>query len=284
MIDRVTRLKSVMLSPVLCIIVALPFFAILYMQSPVVAFLSVGVCALMVYNIKSRTLFKGPAFQFIPLYLGLQWWCNDDYVGSIIALVVALILTVLFLYSSRPEETKLYFLIFLGLGIGALWYRSFVLIGCAVFIVMIFLSSFSMRGLVGSFLGLLTPLICLTVCGVLDIFSLIETYSEPFEFGINMPWTFISVVAVFYALIMFLPTYGYPVKMRSYNMSMMGLTVCSILLPWLDSLHITYYLPMLGLCAAYHVSHFAAHYRFGWIGAVLVVAAINFFVMTFIGV
>lgn len=278
MTDRVTRLKSIMLSPGLSIIVGLPFLGLLLLSDWTVILPTLGVCLLMVYNIKARILFKGPNSPFATLFVALQAATAATLDGSILAFVMALILTIMLFCFSRPKETKTYFLIFLSLGLGALWFRSFLLLSGVVMILMILLRSFSMRGFVAAMLGLLTPLICLMSFWLLDVLTLIENYIEPFRVGINPDWIFASVIAIFYGIIMFLPSYGYPAKARARNMAILGLTGCAIILGCIDFRHVTEYIPLINLCAAYHAGHSAAQYRFGWIGELLVIAACTLFI------
>lgn len=274
MIDRPTRIKNFILSPAMSILVSLTAFPELLFQGLQVWLFSVLVGALMVYNVKARTLFRGPNFPIFALFLILQALSAPvAESATLIALFVALALTALYPCYGRPDLTRLYYLIFLVCGLGSLRMRAFLLAGAALLIVMLLLRALSMRGFVAALLGLLTPLIILAGFGQLDFLDLIEMYMLTFELGVNVDWIFPASVALLFGLIMFLPSYGYPAVARSRNMAMLGLTACSIALPCVDYINMSDYLPLLNLCAAYNVSHFAATRRFGWIGAILVVLA-----------
>lgn len=245
------------------------------------ALLSIPVCGLMVTNIKARTLFRGPNFPFAAVFLALQAATAASWTGTAMTLYVALALTPLFLYFQRPEETRTFFVIFLGCGLGALWMRSFLFVGAAMLVVILLLRALSLRGVVAAMLGLLTPLIILGGFGLLDVFTLIEDYSLPLLCNIPTAWILPGSITLLFSLIMFLTAYGYPAKARARNMAMLGLSACALVLPCVDSLNASDYLPLLSFCAAYNVGHFAASRRFGWIGYLAVIIACIFFTLYF---
>jgi len=270
--DRAARIKSLLLSPGVSIAVALIGLIELtgYRDWWLPAALSAAVGALMVYEIKARTLYRGPNFPFIGLFMLLQAAVNPTLTGCLTAAVAAMAMTALFLCFSRPGETRTIYLIGLFCGVGALGARCFLMLAGALLTALVLVRAFSMRGLVASLLGLLTPLIILGGFGLYNPDRLIEIYSGPWLIGFNLPTLSAGAIAAMFAIAMFLPSYGYTAKARARNMAMLGLTAWAIALPILDSVHHTDYLPLVNLCAAYNVSHFAATRRFGWIGAMAV--------------
>lgn len=273
MTDRATRLNNALLSPGVSIALGLISTAVMLPFNPVAALLSAMVCALMVYNIKARALFRGPFFPFAAIFPALQLAVGASWQSTLTALFFAVVLTGAFLLYQRPADTKTIFVMFLLCGLGALWERCFMLCGVALLAVIVLLHAFSLRGLVASLLGFITPLIILFGFGQLDVFTLYEDYLKPYDFIISPYWMISASVALIFALAMFLPSYGYPAKQRSRNMAMLGLTACAIALPCIDPESHFALLPLLNLCAAYNVGHFAATRRFGWIGALLVIIA-----------
>lgn len=270
--DRAARIKSLLLSPGVSVAIALIGLIELtgYRDWWLPAAISAAVGALMVYEIKARALYRGPNFPFIGLFMLLQAAVNPTLTGCLTAAVAAMAMTALFLCFSRPGETRTIYLIGLFCGVGALGARCFLMLAGALLTALVLVRAFSMRGLVASLLGLLTPLIILGGFGLYNPDRLIEIYSGPWLIGFNLPTLSAGAIAAMFAIAMFLPSYGYTAKARARNMAMLGLTAWAIALPILDSVHHTDYLPLVNLCAAYNVSHFAATRRFGWIGAMAV--------------
>ena len=271
MTDRATRLKNTLLSPGVSIALGLIPAAAMLPGNPVAALLSALVCALMVYNIKARALFRGPYFPFAAIFMTLQAAVGATWQATMPALLFAVVLTGAYLLYQRPSDTKTIFVMFLLCGLGALWERCFMLCGVALLAVIILLRAFSLRGFVASLLGFITPLIIFFGFGQLDVFTLYEDYLKPYDLTISPQWMLSPAVAVIFALAMFLPSYGYPAKQRARNMAMLGLTACACALPCIDPESHALLLPLLNLCAAYNVGHLAATRRFGWIGALLVI-------------
>lgn len=280
MTDRSTRLKNVLLSPGVSVVIGLIPAAVMLTDSPAALLLSAAVCALIIFNIKARALFRGPNFPFAAIFMALQAAVGASWQATLPALYFAIVLTGAFLLYQHPSETKPIFLMFLLCGLGALWGRCFALCGVALLVVIILLRAFSLRGLVASLLGFITPLIILFGFGQLDIFTPVEDYLGPFALIISPYWMLSASVAFIFALAMFLPAYGYPAKQRARNMAMLGLTACAIILPCIDPESHFLLLPLLNLCAAYNVGHFAATRRFGWIGALpVLIAAVIFYII-----
>lgn len=266
-------IKNIILSPGVSVILGLLGIAAMLPSAWLAALLSVPVCGVMVSNIKARTLFRGPNFPFAAVFLALQAATAASWSGTAMTLYIALALTPLFLCFQRPNETRTFFLIFLGCGLGALWMRAFLLAGAALLIAILLLRALSPRGVVAALLGLLTPPIILGGFGLLDVFTLIKDYSMPLILSISPEWILSAAVSGLFCMLTFLTAYGYPAKARARNMAILGLSACALILPCLDSLNAPDYIPLLNLCAAYNVGHFAASQRFGWIGYLAVLIA-----------
>lgn len=278
MTDRATRLRDRFLSPGISIVFGIVAAVNMLPGNWLAVLLSVLIGVLMVYDIKARALFKGESYPFVAIFLFLQLATHATWQGSVIALFVAVALSVLYLLFQRADETKTIFLIYCLCGVGALWQKSFLYIGCALYLVIILMRAFSLRVLVASFLGLLTPLIILGGFGLLDVYTLIENYMQIPVAGVAPQWIFSAAIAVLFGIVMFLPSYGYPAKQRARNMAMLGLTALAVALPVLDFMYMDRYIPLLNMCGAYGVAHFSATHRYGWIAALLVIVASVLFV------
>lgn len=273
MLDRPTRIKNLILSPGISLILAVVAFCAMLPGNWPAAILSIPVCGLMVSNIKARALFRGPNFPFAAIFMALQAATAASLTGTAMALCLSLALTALYLCFQRPDMTRTLFLIFLCCGFGALWMRGFLFLAVALEIAVVLLRAFSLRGFTASLLGLITPLIILGGFGVVTPADLAATYSTPMIPGVNVRWLLPAAVGLLFGILTFLPSYGYPAKARARNMAMLGLTFCALPLPCIDSLNCADYLPLLNLCAAYNVCHFAASRSFGWVGALAAVGA-----------
>lgn len=260
-----------MLSPGMSVIIGLAGVVGLwtYTGGWLLALISLAVAALLVYNIKARALYKGQPFPVGALFLLLQAASVVSLTGCLTAAVAVASMAFIFLCFSKPRETKTVFLIYLFCGIGALGARSFLLLAGALLLALILVRAFSMKGLVAALLGLVTPLIILGGFGVYDIDRLVAVYATAWHPGFDAPTLFSCAVAVVFALAMFLPSYGYPAKARARNMAVLGLTACAVAMPFVDSVNAPDYLPLVNVCAAYNIGHFAATKRFGWVAAVL---------------
>ncbi|MCM1310619.1 MAG: hypothetical protein NC301_06300 [Bacteroides sp.] len=269
--DRAYRIKRVILSPAVSVLIAACACAALLSADRAGVPALIAVCVMMVYNVKARILYKGANYPFAAMFMVLSTVFGATLTGSLTALYVAGSLTVLYFLYQRREQTKVIFLIFLVCGLGALWSRSYLLIAAAMVVVTILMRAMSLRGFVAALLGFITPLIILGGFWLIDIFTLIETYLQPFYFGFDIHQLFISTVALLFGIVMFLPSYGYPAKQRARNMAMLGLTACSVVLPIIDHANALDYAGIINICGAYNIAHFAATRRFGWIGGLLVI-------------
>lgn len=282
--DRATRFNNLMLSPGVSVIFALAGLTTMLPCGAagwVGGLLSAAIGALMVYQIKARALYRGANFPFLGLFMLLQAAVAPTLTGCLTAAMAAVAMTALFLCFSRPRETRVFFTVFLFCGLGALWARSFLLLGAGLIVAQVLVRAFSMRGFVAAMLGLITPLVIAAGFGLYTPDSLLTVYSQGMTPGINAPTVFTGAVALLLGFATFLQSYGYPAKSRARNMAMLGLTGCAVLMPVIDSANYADYLPLINFCGAYNVSHFAATRRFGWLCALAVAIAATAFYIWF---
>lgn len=278
--DREPRLKTLMLSPGVSIIMALAGAAgmLMHHDTWLSVTLSAVVCMSAVYEIKARALYKGPNFPFAGLFMLLQAAIVAGVTGMMAASVAAVSLVLLFHCFSRPGKTKTIYLIYLLCGLGALGSRCFALLSAALMLSVVLVRAFSVRGLVAAMLGLITPFIIGTGFGIYDPMKIVDIYAAPWIPGIDASTLLACSVALVFGLATFLQSYGYPAKARARNMSILGFTALAVFMPLVDSANSFNYLPMVNLCGAYNASHFAATRRHGWIWAVITcIAAILFY-------
>lgn len=274
--QKAERIKNVALSPGVSVLVALlGAVGLLFTGffSWVAVVLSVLAGAFMVFVAKGRALFRGSAFPIVALYLWLQAAIAADASGSLLALIAVGAIAMLFVCFANPGNTRIPFLTYLVCGLGALVSRSYAMLAIALFMPAILMHIFSMRGLVASLLGFITPLIILAGFGLYDPLELVDLYGYGWFIGAD-PFSLASVaVAAVSVLLTFFKAYGYPAKMRAGNMAMIGLTAVACVFPFIDSANALSYLPLINICSAYNLTHFAATTRFGWILALVVCLA-----------
>lgn len=231
---------------------------------------TVLTAALVVQQLKVRKLYSGAQFPFIGLFIALQAATSSTFTGSFIALIAACAMSVMFLCVQRPDQTQPIFLTYLVCGIGALFCRSYALLAVALFVPLILVHAFSMRGLVAAFLGIITPFMIATGFNLCDLSQLTEVYAGAWRFGFDLPTIVVAALAVLSAMATFLQAYGYPAITRARNMSLLGLTGCALALTFADVNTARDFLPLLNLCTAYNIAHFVASRLFGWIAVVFV--------------
>lgn len=280
MLSKSARWKALILSPGVSVIMAASgiLLVVLYSASWLLSLpLSVAISALMVYEIKARRLYKGPNFPFAALFMLLQAVSGNSISGCLIALVALLGLIMACHCYDDKSQTKVTFSFFLICGVGLLLDRCYALLIPILVFVFVSVRAMSLRGVVAILLAIFTPAILLFSIGVVTPDAVMSEYSRPWPQIIDVQASgqqFITVVAtaglaLICALAMFLTAYGYPAKQRARNMSVMVLTAGAILLPMLDFADASQFMPLLNLCIAYHVAHFASTRTFGWIAAVL---------------
>lgn len=280
MLSKSARWRAFILSPGVSIIVAAlgALLVVLFDSSGLLALpLSAAMSVLMAYEIKARRLYRGPNFPFVALFMLLQAVSGSSFAGCLIALVA---LTGLILachcYDDR-SQTRAIFSFFLICGVGLLWNRSYALLIPILFFVFAAVRAMSLRGVVAILLALLTPSILLFPTGIVTPNAVMAEYSSSWPLIIDMQvpgQQFISVLvpiglALVCALTMFLTAYGYPAKQRACNMAVMVLTAGAMLLPIIDYANADQFMPLINLCIAYHIAHFASTRAFGWVAAVI---------------
>lgn len=199
--------------------------------------------------------------------------------GAALALVTLGCAGMLFWNFQRAAVcTRTIFLIFLLIGTGALFFSAFVVMIPVLFIGAVQLKAMSMRGFVAMLLGIVTGPWLLVGSGLVPLES-VAFLQNPHLFALpeGMAQFHLAVSAggaalacVIFGGACFLTYYGYQSKVRACNSFLYLLTAVAMLLPVVDFDSAEQYLPLLNLCAAYHVAHFATSRPRGWSGVAVV--------------
>lgn len=278
---RADKIKNFILSPgvsILAGVLALALWSRTAAFSFQAAALSVLTAALITREIKARTLYRGPNFTIIGLFIMLQAATGATFTGSIIALTAAIALTGIISCFSRPEKTRLLFLIYMVFGLGAMVSRSFAVLAPIMLAPVILIRAFSPQGLMAAILGFITPTIILCGLGICDFFALQAIYTATFTGPISLTSIAAVSTAVLSVIATFFRSYGYPAKMRAGNLAILGLTLLASAAPLINAHDAGDYLPLVNLCTAYNIAHFSAYKKFGWIAAVIVWIAAGVFI------
>ncbi len=280
MLSKSARFKAFILSPGVSVIMAAAGMLLValfnsggFLSLP----LSAAMSALMVYEIKARRLYTGPNFQFAALFMLLQAVSGNSIVGCMIAFIALSGMIMAWYCYDDNSHTRSIFSFFMICGVGLLWNRCFALLIPILIFVFVTVRAMSFRGVVAILLAILTPAILLFSAGIVTLDTVTAEYARPWmpiigiqTFGKQfIPAVVTAGLALVCALAMFLTAYGYPAKQRARNMAVMVLTAGAILLPISDLADAGQFMPLLNLCIAYHVAHFASIRTFGWIAAVM---------------
>lgn len=282
MLRRRSRAERIFLGPVFSIVLSVAAVAVMAIWGGaerwivIPASLLVGI--LLTVEVKARSLFKGPNLPVLPAFLLLQAAAMQTLAGSTLAIVALLSLLVMFLTFQRPGNTRTFYTLFLVAGAAAVYNPLWLLWAAILICVLPAVRAFSLRGLVASALGLLTPYIVLP-----GLLCLIQRSPEPFHdmlavynrqyFSlipeVSQGYVFSASICVIFALLSFLTAYGYPAKARARNMALYVVTVGAVIMPLLCPTTSAFWLPLINMCAAYHAGHLFATRRGGWFFAVL---------------
>lgn len=279
MLIRVKRWKSIILSPGISIIVAiLGAIAIFLSEANALYLLPIDIFigGLLVYEIKARTLFKGPNYPILAIFMLLQSLTGSSLIGCLLALTALLGLILAINSYENTDNTRALYSFFLICGTTALWQRSFLLLIPVLIAAFITLKAMSFRGVVAIILSLLTPLILCLSAGFISPERIIEEYTQswtPIFLTNNLealrPTLYSAIAIIVVCLAMFLTAYGYPAKQRAANMSILVLSLATILPPIFVTEVADQFLPLMNVCIAYQIAHFAATRSFGWIAIIL---------------
>ncbi|MBP3535508.1 MAG: hypothetical protein J6J53_05785 [Muribaculaceae bacterium] len=278
---RADKIKNFMLSPgvsILAGVLGLALWSLTAAFSYQAAAISVLTVALITREIKARTLYRGPNFTIIGLFIMLQAAVGATFTGCLIALTGAIALTGIISCFARPDKTRLLFLIYMVLGLGAMVCRSFAILAPVMLAPLILIRAFSPQGLMAAILGFITPAIILCGFGVYDAMSLQAIYTSPFTGHIGLTTIAAVSAAALSVIATFFRSYGYPAKMRAGNLAILGLTLMAAAAPLANAADAGDYLPLVNLCTAYNIAHFSAYKKFGWIAAVVVYVAAGVFI------
>ena len=244
----------------------------------IVISLILGVVASV--QIRAHSLFKGPTFTLLAVFMLLQAASVPSLEGTLLAAYAFGSTIVFFLCFMQPQFTRVFFLLFLLTGTAAVFSPQWILWAVVAVALMISVRAFSFRGLVAALLGLLTPFILIPVWGTLLTRSLetvghiLYDYQQPlflFPPELSPEFVFSAALCVLLSLLTFLTAYGYPAKTRARNLSIFVLSTGAILFPLFTVGGDQFWLPLLNLSTAYHAAHFIATYkRVGWVLALVI--------------
>lgn len=225
---------------------------------------SILMAAAMVTQIKALTLFRGRNYPFIGLFMLLQAALTPDITGILLALTALFSLILLLRCFLAPQNTRTFFLINLLCGLGALYARSFAFLALLLLLCLILVRAFSLRGLMASVLGFITPAILILPFDLQRFSALHTIYASRLVPGWSVPLTVVAAIAFLSVIATFLPAYGYPAQARARNMTILGLAVGALALPFLDFAHAPAYFALLNLTTAYCLTHLASLRRHSW--------------------
>lgn len=293
MLRRASRPERIFLSPAFSILLSVCALIFMAFQGGgaekwIVMPLSVALGVVSTVQVRARALYKGPNFPVLSTFLLLQAAAAQTLSGCLLATYALLTAVVLFFCFLRPQSTRVFFLLFLVTGTAGVFSPQWLLWGAVTLMLMITVRAFSMRGLVASLLGIITPFIIIPVGAVAFSLSLepleqlLAPYLQPL-FGIpgRLPvaYFFSAALCVVIGLAAFLTAYGYPAKARSRNMSVYVMSIAAIVFPLLTVGGAPLWLPLLNLCTAYHAAHFIATRRTGWVFALVIWVVILAFII-----
>ncbi len=277
--ERPKAIQRLIQSPTVSVLMALIAMGPMLYNSNANAFitslLSAAVAALMVSQIKARVMYRGAYFPFLGIYMLAQAALFPNLTGIILTCTAVLAITALLICFNQPEATRVFFVVYLICGIGALFDRSYSLLAVLLLVTLILVRAFSARGLVACMLGFITPAIIVLPLNILDYNDVIVEYSERFMPGYTIPLIAIGGIAFVSGISTFLPSYSYPARSRARNMAILGLTLGAITLPFLDFANAEKYTGLLNVCMAYNVCHFSSLKRFGWLYIIVIWLAIG---------
>lgn len=281
--EKANLIQRVLLSPSASVVISLVAAAwlIVGQNQWLGTLFSVALGIFGAYQIKARTLFKGANFPFAALFLALQAATRPTLLGNIFGATAFTALIVAMLLFQQRQQTRVIFLIMLVCGFGALGARCFLLLSPALTIALAIMGAFSLRGLVASVLGLLTPLVIAVGFGLYNPLNLLEIYSSPWLDTLDYPMLIAAIPALLFALVMFLPAYGYPQKQRMCNMAILSMTLSATAMAIVDPVHADDYIVLINLCSAYWATHLAATRRHGWLAIIATLGFCIYYAYTY---
>ena len=294
MLTKATRPERILLSPAFSIGLAICAAAVMAAWGGVENWLAIPLSILLgavaSVRVRARSLFKGPSFTVLSTFMLLQAASAQSVNGCLLACFALATTIILFFCFMQPDVTRLFFLLFLANGAIAVFRPEWLMWAVVMLGIMMTIRAFSMRGLVASLLGLITPYIIIPVWSaalapdpVATLELLLKPYSEPvFYLPDHLPseaFLFSSAACILLSLMTFLTAYGYPVQSRSLNMALFVMSIGAIIFPLITAGGDMLWLPLLNLCTAYHAAHLIASNRGGWVFAVIIWVVIILFII-----
>lgn len=256
----------------------------------VVILLSLALGLVTSLQIRTHSLFKGPAFPMFSVFMLLQACGEPTLSGTLLAAYAFICCFVIFFFFMEPQFTRVFYLLFLINGCIAVYSPQWILWAPVMLALMISLRCFSARGLVASLLGLLTPYVLIPIWttaitrSLEPVIALANNYLNPlFVFPIEPTHAYIFSAGLCVLLILatFLTVYGYPAKARARNMSIFVISAGAIVFPLFTAEGFEFWLPLLNLTTAYYAAHLiSAFKRAGWVIALILwLTVISFLIM-----
>ena len=285
MLTQTSRPERILLSPefsiglTLCAVAAMAFWGGEETWIAIPLSVALGACASVC--VRARTLFKGPTFTVLSIFMLLQAASPQPLSGCLFTIFAFVSVTILFSFFAQRGVTRLFYLLFFVNGTISFFYPSWLLWAVTMLGVMIAIREFSLRGFVAAILGTLTPFIIIPFWSALlsaDPFATVEHLFKPYQRPVfALPdcqppdtYVFSAIACVILSLMTFLTAYGYPFQMRLLNMGVFLISIGAIICPLVTVGGYSLWLPLLNLCVAYHAAHLIASSRANWIIATVI--------------
>ncbi len=221
-----------------------------------------------------------PCAMFMLLQAATACADPDPLRNSLLAATALAGASLLFACFQDRKATQLIFTAMLLCSIGMVYEWAYAALAVAFVIGIFQMRAFSLRGLVAVMLGIATGPLLLYGFGIAEL-SLPAMPEPLWNADTAQPIHSLVSAAIASAFCLIfggsciLTSYGYPVRTRAYNGMIYAITICAIVCVAIDLANAAIYLPLLNLCAAYHIGHFAVSRSRGWIGVCTAIAAIT---------
>lgn len=190
--------------------------------------------------------------------------------GIMLALGVNLALFLLFGCYENPSDVRKVFLAFLLLSLGAAMQYCFVVFIPVMWIVVAQMKIFSLRSVLASLFGIVTPWVILLGFGIVGfddfhlpqvrgLFGVIEEDSALYLLAITGVTSFLLFVAI---VLNISRTIAYNARARAFNGALTVVAIVSMLAIIINYNNLLAYLPLLMVCAAYQITHWIVNHPF----------------------
>lgn len=221
-----------------------------------------------VYNVL-RTMTSLYIGLFALMQLAAPDLMTQFYTGTALALVVPVCVLVLLGCYASPDATRRIFLIFLILSAFTATQYSYMLyipvflIGCAQ------MRIFSIRTLLASFMGLLTPWVIMAGFGIVDLTtfqipqfeSIFSIFDADDAFFLILTQGLSILVLLVCHLLNLMKTIAYNARSRATNGLFVVLAFFTVAAMCVDYRNFISYVPVLNICAAFGVAHYLSTHR-----------------------